>query len=186
MVKKRATYDDLLKLPENVIGEILDGELVATPRPTMLHAAAGTAITGDLYGAFGRPPGGTGGPGGWWILFEPELHLHGDVLVPDVAGWTRERMARIPSTPGCELSPDWVCEVLSPSTARIDRLKKQRIYARERVGHLWLVDPALRTLEVFRLEGEHWLLVATHADLEKARVEPFAALGLDLARWWGE
>src|SRR5262245_8996967 len=108
--KRRATYDDIVKLPENVVGEILDGEVVVTPRPAFPHANAASVIGADLNGPFHRTPGGPAGPGGWWIIDEPELHLHGDVVVPDLAGWRRERMPKAPNKVGIELPPDWVCE----------------------------------------------------------------------------
>ena len=181
---RRATYDDLLELPENVVGEILDGELIVSPRPASPHALARSAIGGGLFPPFNRRGGGTGGPGGWWILDEPELHLHGDVVVPDVAGWRRERMPSLPSTVAFELPPDWVCEVVSPSTTRIDRKRKMPIYAREQVAHLWLVDPLARTLEVLRLEGGRWSVLAVHAGDERVRAEPFDAIELELSSWW--
>jgi Uma2 family endonuclease len=171
-----------------MVGEILDGDLVVTPRPAPTHAHASSAIGADLFGPFGRRAGGgDGGPGGWWILDEPELHLHGDALVPELAGWGRERLPSLPPTPAFELPPDWVCEVLSPSTARLDRARKTEIYARERIGHMWLVDPVARTLEVFRLEGDGWKLVRVHADEpEPVRVEPFEAILVDIASWWAD
>ena len=184
--KQRATYDDLLKLPENVVGEILGGELVVSPRPAPRHANAGSVIGMEL-GPFHRGGGGPG-LGGWSILDEPELHFRGgDVLVPDVAGWRRERMPRLPTKAAFELAPDWICEVVSPSTARIDRVRKLPIYAREKVAHAWIGDPMARTLEVFRLDGD-WKLVQTFGDDAPARVraEPFEALELELTRWWGE
>jgi Uma2 family endonuclease len=183
---KRATYDDILKLPEHVVGEIIDGELFVSPRPAPRHASAHSAIGADLNGSFHRPPGGPKGPGGWWILDEPELHLHGDVLVPDVAGWRRERMPKLPSKAAFELPPDWVCEVLSPSTMRIDRAKKLRVYAREGVAWCWLVDPIARTLEVYFLDEKKWVVLAVHDGDEPRRVEPFEAIELELARWWPE
>jgi Uma2 family endonuclease len=181
--KSRATYDDLLKLPEHVVGEIIDGELYVSPRPASPHAHAGSVSSADLIGAFHRPPGG-GGPGGWWILYEPELHFGQDVLVPDLAGWRRERMPRIPSVPAFEMTPDWVCEVVSPSTVRVDRGRKIGVYARAQVPHLWIIDPLAHTLEIFRLQRENWILVATHLDDAKVRAEPFDAVELDLRRWW--
>src|SRR5262245_26327679 len=132
---RRATYADLEKVPDNMVGEIIDGELVVSPRPANPHTNASSVIGGELSGPFHRDSGGPKGPGGWWIFDEPELHLHGDVLVPDIAGWRRERMPRPASTPFIELPPDWVCEVLSPSTVRWDRTSKLAIYARERVQH---------------------------------------------------
>jgi Uma2 family endonuclease len=181
--KQRATYADLLKLPDNVVGEIIDGELVATPRPTPGHSYGATVIAGEL-GPFNRPPGGSGGPGGWILMFEPELHLHGDVVVPDIAGWRRERMPQLPTTAQLELPPDWACEVLSRSTSRYDRFGKKRIYERERVNHYWIVDIANETLEVLRLTDGRLTEAAVFAGAEKARIEPFDAIEIDLARVW--
>ena len=176
-----ATYDDLLALPEHVIGEIIDGELIVSPRPAPRHAVATSVLSGEL-----GPPyhGGRGGPGGWWILFEPELHLGDDVLVPDLAGWRRERMPVVPDTAYFTLAPDWICEVLSPGTARLDRRKKLAVYARQAVTHAWLLDPIERTLEVLRLEGRQWVIAAVHAGDEEVRAEPFDATSLPLARLW--
>ncbi len=178
--KGKATYDDLLKLPENVVGEILDGELLVSPRPRGGHAFVGYRLGNDL-GRFGS---NSGPPGGWWILPEPELHLHGDVVVPDFAGWRVARMPRFIDAPAYELPPDWVCEIASPSTGKYDRTRKMPIYAREGVGHVWIVDPEPRTLEVFRLETDHYGLVAAFEEHDQARAEPFAEVALDLARWW--
>ena len=184
-VRRLATYDDLLKVPDILVAEILDGELFASPRPASPHAQASSVLRGALD-PFARRIGGLGGLGGWWILFEPELHFGADVLVPDLAGWRRERMPVLHNVAYFELAPDWVCEVVSPSTARVDRVRKVPIYARQGVGHLWLVDPLQQTLEVFRLEGRHWVLVSTHGGAEAVRAEPFEALELDMNRWWLE
>src|SRR5207244_2858468 len=132
----------------------------------------------------GSQRGGAVRPGGWWILFEPALHLGEDVLVPDHAGWRRERMPALPDVVGFTLPPDWVCEVISPSTARIDRGRKLRVYAREQVAHLWFVDPLARTIEVYRLEGERWVVAGTYEGAGMLRLEPFAAVDLDVSRWW--
>jgi Uma2 family endonuclease len=183
--QRRATYDDLLKVPDLLVAEILDGELFTSPRPAVPHAHASSVLRGVLD-PFDRRGGGPGGSGGWWILFEPELHFGADVLVPDLAGWRRERMPVLHNVAYVELAPDWVCEVVSPSTARIDRVRKVPIYAREGVGHVWLVDPLQQTLEVFRLEGRRWVLMSTHGGAELVRSEPFEALELDLSRWWLE
>jgi Uma2 family endonuclease len=183
--RRTATYEDLLALPDHVIGQIVDGELHAQPRPAARHALASSAIGGALFGSFNRQGGGGGeSPGGWWILFEPEVHLGRDVVVPDLAGWRRERMPDLPDEPFITLAPDWVCEVISPRTAGLDRIRKKRLYAREGVGHLWLVDPAARSLEVARRVGEVWQDVALHEGDEVVRAEPFDALEIDLARWW--
>jgi Uma2 family endonuclease len=178
-----ATYEDLAALPEIVVAEILDGELHSSPRPAPRHAVAGSAIGALIGGPFHH---GRGGDGGWWILLEPELHLGRDVLVPDWAGWRRSRMPRVPETAYFPLAPDWVCEVLSPSTATIDRSKKLRIYAREGVAHAWLIDPIARTLEVLRLENGRWTILGTHVGSEVVRAEPFAEIALELAALWAD
>lgn len=184
--RRHATYDDVLALPEHLVGEIVDGELYASPRPASPHALAASGIGSDVFGRFNRPPNGPDAPGGWWILDEPELHLGPDVMVPDVAGWRRERMPAIPNVAYFELAPDWVCEVVSPKTAILDRRRKMPIYAREGVSHLWIVDPILKTLEVYRLENGRWIVASTHGGDEQIRAEPFDAVELDLTRWWLE
>lgn len=135
----------------------------------------------DLGSPFHR---GRGGPGGWWILDEPELHLGANVLVPDLAGWRRERMPTVPDTAWFELAPDWICEVVSPSTGRLDRTAKMPVYAHASVASAWLVDPLQRTLEVFALRDRHWVLIAAHAENERVRAEPFAAVELELGALW--
>jgi Uma2 family endonuclease len=177
----RTLYEELLALPDRVVGEIIGGQLVTHPRPAAPHANVASNLGGELHGPFRR---GRGGPGGWVVLDEPELHLHGDVLVPDLAGWRRERMPELPDAAAFELAPDWVCEVLSPSTAAVDRADKLPIYAREGVRHAWLLDPVATTLEVLRLEGEGWRLVATWRGDAVVRAEPFDAIELELAVLW--
>jgi Uma2 family endonuclease len=180
-VKPPATYDDLLQVPDHLIAEIVDGNLYATPRPALPHARASSVLGMELGGPFDR---GRGGPGGWWILDEPELHLGKDVLVPDLAGWRRERLPQIPAEAALTLAPDWVCEIVSPATEALDRSKKLQAYARERVGHAWLINPSAETLEVFRLDGDRWVLAATYAGDEAVRAEPFDAVELDLSALW--
>jgi len=181
--KPRASYEDLLALPEHQVGEIVDGDLYVSPRPRSRHALAATRLGSRLSLPFDD---GIGGPGGWWILAEPELHFGADVLVPDLAGWRRERMPEFPDVPFFTLAADWACEILSPSTQRVDRSRKLRIYARESVGHVWLVSVEARTLEVLRRQGDEWLLAAVHEGAARVRAEPFAAVELDLAALWGE
>jgi Uma2 family endonuclease len=181
-----ATYADVLAAPEHMVAEIVEGTLYTTPRPAARHAYAETMIARDLSSAFHLPPGDPAGPGGWWMLFEPELHLSADVVVPDIAGWRRERLAAIPDTPTITQAPDWVCEVVSPRTGTLDRGRKMRVYAREGVAHMWIVDPVTRTLEVYRLGADVWLAVSAHGDGDHVRVEPFDAIVIDLARWWLE
>jgi Uma2 family endonuclease len=176
-----ATYDDLVALPDIVVGEIVDDQLWSSPRPAPRHAMSYGALGALLVPAFDF---GDTGPGGWRIIDEPELHLGKHVVVPDLGGWRRERMPRLPETAYFPLAPDWVCEVLSPSTEQLDRSKKLRIYAEHGVGHAWLVDPTLRTLEVLRRDGTAWTLLATHAGGPTARIEPFEALEFRLGRLW--
>ncbi|ATB37447.1 hypothetical protein CYFUS_002869 [Cystobacter fuscus] len=151
--KRGASFEDLETVPPHRVGEIVDGELYVSPRPAPLYARA----TSRLGMLLGKPFDlGEEGPGGWIILSEPELHLGNDALVPDLAGWRRERMPEMPHTAAVTLAPDWVCEVLSPSTAVLDREKKMKAYGREGVSHLWLLAPLQRSLEVYRLEHRHW------------------------------
>lgn len=181
--RRPATYEDLLKVPDHLVAEILDGELHVSPRPAPRHADASSGLGGFLRGPFDR---GRGGPGGWRILDEPELHLGHDVLVPDLAGWRRDRLPALPAEAYFSVAPDWVCEVVSPSTAAIDRVKKLTIYAREQVRHAWMVDPIARTLEVLRLENGRWMIVSTWSGMETVAAEPFEAIELDLSLLWEE
>lgn len=180
--KRRATYDDLIGVPEHLVAEILDGTLVTHPRPASLHTRASSRLGAELDGPFDR---GKGGPGGWILLDEPELHLHGDILVPDLAGWRRARMPELPDAAAFELAPDWVCEVLSPSTVAFDRAEKMPVYARERVANVWLVDPLARTLEAYRLDAA-WVLLGTWREGAKVRAEPFHEFELDLSGLWAK
>ena len=182
LAKRSATYEDLLKVPDHFVAEILEGELYATPRPAMPHAVAASALGSELGGPFQQ---GRGGPGGWWILDEPELHLGSDVIVPDLAGWRRSRVPQVPAVAAMTIPPDWVCEILSPSTEALDRVPKLNAYARERVAHVWFINPRSQMLEVLRLEGARWTVVATHDGDVSVTVEPFDAVPLDLYRLWG-
>jgi Uma2 family endonuclease len=179
--RREATYEDIERLPPNVVGELVDGELYVSPRPALKHSLAASVLGGELVGPFGR---GRGGPGGWLILDEPELHLGRNVLVPDLAGWRRERMPELPYTVGAKLAPDWLCEVLSPSTTQLDRGRKMGVYAREGVQHAWLIDPVAQMLEVYRLAAGRWVLLGTHVGAAEVRAEPFEALALELGALW--
>ncbi len=143
--RRPARYDEIIAVPDTKVAEMIDGELIVSPRPAFPHAHAASVMASDLIAAFHRPPGHPTGPGGWWLLMEPELHFGDDVVVPDQAGWRREG-----------------------------------------VGHLWLVDPLLRTIEAYRLEGGLWVVVAVHAGDDPMRRAPFEAVELDVARWWLE
>jgi Uma2 family endonuclease len=179
--RRQATYEDVLRAPEHVVAEVLNGDLHTSPRPAGPHAEAASVLGMDLGGAFHR---GRGGPGGWIILDEPELHLGRDILVPDLAGWLRSRLPAVPPTPFLELAPDWACEVVSPGSERIDRERKLPIYARERVSHVWLVNPLERMVEVFRLDGDGYRLVVTRGGTDCVRLEPFGAIEIELEALW--
>jgi Uma2 family endonuclease len=179
--QRKATYADLEAVPPHQVAELVDGELYVSPRPAFPHARAAGRIYRQLDGPFDE---GTGRPGGWLLLIEPELHLGEDVLIPDVAGWRRERMPKMPRVVGVTLAPDWECEVLSPSTAKLDREKKMKVYAREGVRHLWLVDPLRQALEVYELEGGRWRPLGTHTGQAQVHAEPFTPLRLELGLLW--
>ncbi|HYC60616.1 MAG TPA: Uma2 family endonuclease [Thermoanaerobaculia bacterium] len=181
-VREHATYEDLIRLPENMVGELIDGELYASPRPAGPHTLAASVLGGLFLPPFQL---GVNGPGGWWILDEPELHLGRNVLVPDLAGWRKERMPEIPKNHIFSISPDWVCEVTSPSNGRIDRLKKMPLYARADVQYMWIVEPEQQTIEAFRLEGAGWFLLGTFGEEPTARIEPLADIEIDLTLLWG-
>ena len=176
-----ASYEDLLAVPENRVAEILNGRIHTHPRPASRHARASSVLGGRIGSPFDF---GAGGPGGWWIIDEPELHLGPQVMVPDLAGWRRERLPEYPDAPWFELSPDWVCEVLSPSTAQTDRSIKMPLYARHGVTHLWLVDPVLQTLEGYQRHNGRWLLLATLRQDDPVRLAPFDAVEFPLSALW--
>jgi Uma2 family endonuclease len=181
--KRRATYEDVLATPAAKVAEILDGELHVNPRPGGPHTAVASALGEELGPPFKR---GRGGPGGWIILDEPEIHLGEDIVVPDLAGWRRERLPSVRNVAYFDLAPDWLCEVLSDSTRKLDRSQKLPTYARTGVRHVWLVDPMARTLEVLRLDADKYVILATHADEARVRAEPFEAIELDLSVLWAD
>ena len=180
-VKASASYDDVLSAPADKIAEIVHGDLYVTPRPALRHSRAASALGADIHDAFDR---GRSGPGGWWILDEPELHLVGDVLVPDIAGWRRERLHEIPDLPAMTLAPDWVCEVLSPSTEQFDLLQKMPRYAMARVEHLWIVAPDRKTVEVHARLDREWVLLEAHHGAAIISAPPFEASSIDLGGLW--
>lgn len=180
LAKRPATYEDLLKVPDHLVAEIIEGELYTSPRPAPAHLVAASSLGARIHTNFHD---GGGGRGGWWILDEPELHLGPDVLVPDIAGWRRARMPALPTMPYFELAPDWICEVQSPSTTRIDRLLKLPKYGRAEVAFAWLVDPIQRTLEAFRLANGQWFLSGIYGD-DVARIEPFEDIEFPVATLW--
>jgi Uma2 family endonuclease len=178
-------YHQLIDLPENQVGEIIGGQLYTQPRPAGPHASVSSVLGMDIGSAYHR---GRSGPGGWWIIDEPEIHFVRDteVLVPDIAGWRRERMPALPQDQRFEVVPDWVCEVLSPSTQKNDRILKMSVYARFGVAYLWLVDPLARLLETYALEAGRWVVTGLYKDHDKVRAAPFDAIEIALADLWGE
>ncbi len=182
--RKRSTYADVLAAPTHLIAELIDGELHLNPRPAKPHTMAATALGEELGPPFKR---GRGGPGGWILANEPEMHLGEDIVVPDLAGWRRERMpVVVADVPYFDLAPDWICEVVSPGTEKYDRTDKLDIYAREHVGWAWLVNPITRTLEVLERADTGWLLRHVWRDCARVRAEPFDAIELDLALLWAD
>lgn len=176
----RATYDDLLKVPDHLVAEIVDGVLYSSPRPAPKHAKAHSKLLAFLS----KFEEDVNEPGGWNVFTEPELHFGEDIVVPDIGGWRIGHDPMETTTAYFTLAPHWVCEVLSPSTVRLDRLKKLRVYGREGIPHAWLVDPIARTLELFELTGGSLLLRGVHRDDARVRVTPFDAIEIGLSRLW--
>ncbi len=180
--RKRPTLADLDALPPHIKGEIIEGVLYTMTRPRGRHQHATLAVGATLFDPFGR---GVGGPGGWWILPEPGIELPDTPEIsPDIAGWRRDRLPTLPEDESIRVVPDWVCEVLSPTTRRHDLLIKKPYYARIGVSHHWLIDLPARTLTAYRLETGHWVELGVYGDEREARVEPFASIELDVASWW--
>ena len=178
--KRPATYADIEALPEHRLGEIIGDELIVSPRPGGPHALATTGLVGQLDGPVQR---GRGGPAGWRILFEPELHFAAQVLVPDIAAWRSERAPAVSSV-FFTVAPDWVYETLSPSTAVVDRTRKLDVYRQQRVAFIWLIDPVAQTLEALRLDGDGWIVAGNYGGDQMVRVAPFEAVELDLSSLW--
>ncbi len=177
-----ATYQDVIDAPAHMVAELLSGELFLQPRPAMRHGQAASTL-GMLLGTPFQL--GRGGPGGWFIQDEPEIHFADHVLVPDLAGWRRDEGSDLDLTKAfATVPPNWVCEVLSPSTQGVDRVRKLPIYAEHGVGHVWLVDPINRTLEVFQLQEGRWTLIGTYEAAAEIQSEPFEAISFDLSLLW--
>jgi Uma2 family endonuclease len=177
-----ATLADLDALPTTWRGEIIDGELHAFPRPSFTHANFEGSVLENLRSPFQR---GRGGPGGWWIITEPGIQLaRSPEFSPDLGGWRKTRMPHPPRTGPVTVVPDWICEVLSPSTRNHDLVKKRRFYAEIGVAFLWYIDPPARALTVSKLQDGRWVELGVHGPDEKIRAEPFDAIEIDLAVWW--
>ena len=179
--KKPATYEDLEQLPVGWVGEIIADELYASPRPASPHLRVANRLSALVTMRFDMAQGG---PGGWWFFDEPELHFGRDVVVPDVAGWRRERVAEPPNAPWLTLAPDWLCEILSPSTWPVDLHRKMPLYHRQGVQHAWIIDPVQRTLEVHERGTKRWKRVDLYRDDAIVRAEPFDVVTLDLGLLW--
>lgn len=179
--KKRAVYEDLYNIPENMTGEIIGGEVIATPRPSRKHGYTSSAL-GNLIGPgyqFGR-----GGPGGWLFILEPEIRFGDDILVPDLAGWKRERFPIEEPHNWISTPPDWICEVLSPGTIRVDRVLKMPVYGRYSVPYVWLIDPIHKTLDVFGLESGRWVVLGLYVEKDSIRARPFEDIEFSLGDLW--
>ncbi len=182
--RKPSLYDQLMALPEGLTGEIINGQLRTQPRPAWPHIIAGARLGADIEGPYGR---GRGGPGGWWVVFEPEVHfvLDTEITVPDLAGWRKERMPSPPEGHKIQIVPDWVCEIFSPSTKSVDREEKMPLYARYGVRFAWLVDPKTRTLEAYELAEAQWKPSSISRDDDMVSVAPFDAIVIQLGDLWG-
>ena len=182
-VSRPATYQDVLDAPPHMVAEVVAGTLHTQPRPAKRHAWASSGLGMKIGPPFNY---GDGGPGGWVIIDEPELHLAEDIVVPDLAGWRRETMSEDMEGAYFTQAPDWVCEVLSPSTRQFDQGEKRAVYARERVSHLWFLDPDAKTLEAFELRDGLWVLLATLVDDAQVSLPPFDAISFPLGALWPE
>ena len=176
-----ANYADLEAVPEHLTAEIIFGRLETHPRPVPRHSFAQTSLADELVGPFQK---GRGGPGGWIFMVEPELHLGPHILAPDLAGWRRERLPKLPKTVYLETPPDWVCELISPSTEKNDRGPKRRIYGSFGVGHLWHLDATAILLEVFALREDHWVLYETYQNTDNVAAPPFESVPFSLTDLW--
>jgi Uma2 family endonuclease len=173
VIRKSEPYERLLALPENLVGEIIGGELYTQPRPSGPHASASSVLGMDIGSAYHL---GRNGPGGWWIIDEPELHFIRDteILVPNIAGWRRERMPMLPKDHRFEIVPDWVCE-------KQDRVIKMQAYTRYGVANLWLLDPLARILECYALTNGQWTVIGLYRDRDKISAAPFDAITVALS-----
>jgi Uma2 family endonuclease len=181
--KQNPTYEDLYAIPDNMVGEIIDGDLIASPRPAPRHAHAAVVLWGIIIPSYNRSGAG-GGPGGWIFLDGVEIKLGENILVPDLAGWKQERFPTEIEHNWIAVAPDWICDILSPATLRTDKIKKMPVYARFGVAHAWLLDPRDKTLDTYRLESARWSLLASFVENDKVRAEPFQQIEFNLEDLW--
>lgn len=178
--RKRATYEDLLALPEGVHAEIIDGEIRVFPSPLPEHSFAQNVLGSSVGVPFQASDGGRG-PGGWWILPEVDVRFESrDTIRPDLAGWRRERLPNPRGIRPIEIPPDWICEIVSPSSMRHDNVVKRALYARSGVQFFWIVDPEARTLAALRLAGQQWLELGVWDDTATVRIPPFDAIEIEV------
>jgi Uma2 family endonuclease len=182
LVLRHATYEDLLRLAEEPFAEIVDGNLYTSPKPPIPRAVAAVALASVLANTYQV---GGNAAGDWWLLFEPELQLADDILVPDLAGWRRQRLAQPPETVALDLVPDWVCEIVSPETQDLDRSHKLPAYARHGISSIWMVDPQAQSLEVLQAAAGGFVLAGRFTGEDLARAQPFDAVEIDLRWLWG-
>ncbi len=187
--KKPPTYEDILALPEGITGEILDGQLYTSPRPAPPHQRAMIGVSSPLHQRYAKPPGG--GKTGWIFLTEPQIHVAPQDIVPDVAGWRLEKLTDVPkkvfAEPLITITPDWVCEILSPSSGTRDRVLKRKIYLELKIGYYWIIDPLNQTLEEYKFENSSkWTEMGVFGGEEKFKIEPFNDIEFDLSTFWLE
>jgi Uma2 family endonuclease len=181
--ERKATWADVLAHSEDERVEVLSGELVTIPAPLPRHSKTQGSLRRFVGGPFDDDDG-HGGPGGWWILIEIDVRLETHEIVrPDLAGWRRERLPEPGDIRPIDVVPDWICEVISPTTASRDRVTKRALYARFGVPYYWMVDPGARTLETLRLGDDgRWIELGAWDDEATARIEPFEAIELAVGR----
>ncbi len=178
-IRRPAGWEDILAAPGDVKAEVLGGDLILHPRPLAPHGLTQAALTGELSRPYYR---GIGGPGGWWFVIEPDVAFGAhDIVAPDLAGWRRERMPVLATERPVLLAPDWVCEVVSPSSARRDRIHKAGLYLSGGVPYYWLLDEGLRSLEAFEAQAGRWVRLGAWTDGDTASVPPFEAVQLEIA-----
>ena len=179
IAKSISLYEQLEQLPESLTGQILNGQLYTHPRPNGKHILISSNVGAELHGPFQK---GKNGPGGWWILQEPEVHLtlNSEVVVPDLAGWKKERLPEIPDTHKFTVIPDWICEIFSPSTESIDKEIKMPLYAKYGVKYLWLIHPIKKSLQAFKLTNNEWILQGTFEGNDAISIEPFDSINIKL------
>ncbi len=192
--RKVYTYEDILALDEKLHAELLDGMIyidgvpLGSVVPTVGMAPAqlprhakSQRVLGKIIGGPFDDDHGDGGPGGWWIFIEVDVLLASGTVRPDLSGWRRERLPQ-PDVRPIATRPDWVCEIISPTSIRQDRVAKRRAYAKAGIPHYWIVDPDARTLEALELQSDRWLEVGTWSEGDVARIAPFEPVEVPVGR----